>query len=261
MNRIEVKNNFVTTSDFDDSINVVVSESLVSNIQIVFKKSTDLEICFDSDFDTKLNIEYILEENVVANLYELRTGLKTKVQYQYTLNSGSFLYLYRFNNSKVMREVDIVNLTGENASLEFNLRTLSTTKEKYDIYIYHDQKKTRSVLNTIGIALKGSIIFNVTGTVEKGNSGSFLDQNNQIITLTDEKCQINPNLLIEEYDVDATHNATIGKFNADEIFYLMSRGIKEEDAIKLLSKVLIVNNLKDETKKDKIINYIDKYWR
>ena len=261
MNRIEVKNNFVVTSNINDSIAIVANESLVSNIQIIFKNSTDLEIYFDSDIDTKLNIEYILEEDVNVNIYEVRTGLKTKVQYKYTLKKNANLYLYRFNNSNNMREVDIVSLDGENASIEFNLRTLSTNKEKYDIYVYHDHKNTKSILNTIGIALKGSIVFNVTGVVEKGNCGSFLDQNNQIITLTNEKCQINPNLLIEEYDVDASHNATIGKFNADEIFYLMSRGINEADAIKILSKGLIVNNLKDETKKDKIINYIDEYWR
>ena len=261
MNKIEVKNNSIITKLVDDSITVITNELLVFNIKIIFNKPTDLEIYFDSDTDTKLNIEYILDKNIVVNLYEMRTGLKTKVQYQYTLNSDAFLYLYRFNNSQNMREVDIMNLKGENASLEFNLRTLSTNKEKYDIYIYHDQKKTRSVLNSIGIALKGSIIFNVTGVVEKGNSGSFLEQNNQIVTLTSEKCQINPNLLIVEYEVDASHNATIGKFNSEEIFYLMSRGIKEEDAIKLLGKGLILSSLKDETKKDTIINYIDEYWR
>ena len=104
------------------------------------------------------------------------------------------------------------------------------------------------------------IIFNVTGDVPKGNSGSYLDQNNKIVTFDSEKCQINPNLLVEEYDVESNHNATIGAFDEDMIFYLMSRGIKEEDAIRLLSEGLIINNLKENYNKEQIIDIINEYW-
>lgn len=261
MNKIEVRNNSIVNVDIDEAITINEYETAVFNIKIAFNKTTDLEIYFNSDIDTKLNIEYVVLDDAIVNLYEFRHGSKTKVQYCYDLNNNSKIYLYRLNEAQEMREVDIISLVGENANIEFNLRTLSNSAEKYDIYVYHKEKYTTSILNNIGIALKGSVIFNVTGVVEKGYSGSYLDQNNQIVTFVADKCQINPNLLIDEYDVDASHNATIGKFDDREIFYLMSRGINESDAIKLLTQGLITNNLKNESKKDDIINYIKEYWR
>ena len=67
--------------------------------------------------------------------------------------------------------------------------------------------------------------------------------------------------MIDEYDVVAEHNALIGKFSYDDIFYLMSRGISEEDSIRLLSTGLVLSNLINEEIKEEIIKYLDEYWR
>ena len=87
-----------------------------------------------------------------------------------------------------------------------------------------------------------------------------LIHNNQIVTFDSTKCQINPNLLVEEFDVEANHNATIGAFDQDTLFYLMSRGISENDSIKLLSEGLVLNNLKENYSKEKILDFIKEYW-
>ena len=260
MNKIEFKNNSIINKELDERIELIEVDSLVSTFKIVIKESTELEIKFDSDDETKLSFEYEVSKNVNANIYEIRSGAKNKVQYKYNIDEYAKLYLYRLNKADSMRELDLVNLNGVNSAVEFNLRTLSTNNEKYDIYVSHNNRNTSSVLNNIGIALKGGIVFNVTGDVAKGNTGSYLDQNNQIVTFNKEKCQINPNLLVEEFDVEAEHNALIGAFDDDIIFYLMSRGINEDDAIKLLSEGLIVNNLKDNYDKEQILDFINEYW-
>ena len=100
--------------------------------------------------------------------------------------------------------------------------------------------------------------FNVTGTVYNGIVDCELSQNSRIITMNENPCNINPNLLIEENDVIANHAALIGKFNEDEIFYLMSRGITREDATKLLTKGFLQDNT---VFKEDIENIIDMYWR
>ena len=260
MNRIVLKNDSIVLEEIDNKIEIKKPNYLIATFKIIFKESTELEITFDSIEETKLNFEYEVKENINVNLYEIRDGYKTKVQYKYNIKENSKLYLYRLNKSEFMREVDLVNLNGENSSIEFNLRSLSTNQEKYDIYVSHNNRNTSSVLNNIGIALKGGITFNVTGEVLKGNSGSYLDQNNEIVTFNKDKCQINPNLLIEEYDVEANHNATIGTFDEDAIFYLMSRGINEEMSIRLLSEGLVVNNLKESYDKEKITKFMNEYW-
>ena len=260
MNKIEVKNNSVVLREIDDNIEFNVIDNLITTFRIIFKESTDLEIYFDTLVETKLNIEYKVSKDKIVNIKEIRKGIKSKVQYKYDLNMNSRLYLYRLNRSASMREVDIVNLNGENSNIEFNLRTMSSAQEKYDIYVSHNNRNTTSIVDNIGIALKGGITFNVTGEVEKGNSGSFLDQNNQIVTFDTTKCQINPNLLVDEYDVIANHNATIGSFDNETLFYLMSRGINENDAIKLLSQGLVLNKLKENYDKDAIIEFMNEYW-
>jgi Fe-S cluster assembly protein SufD len=43
-----------------------------------------------------------------------------------------------------------------------------------------------------------------------------------------------PNLYIDEYDVIANHAASIGSISKEDLFYLMSRGLEERDAAKLI---------------------------
>ena len=74
------------------------------------------------------------------------------------------------------------------------------------------------------------------------------------------KSQINPNLLVDEFDVVANHNAVIGAFDENMLFYLMSRGINQNDATKLLCEGLILNNLKENYLKDNILELVNEYW-
>ncbi|PIN79414.1 Fe-S cluster assembly protein SufB, partial [Candidatus Woesearchaeota archaeon CG10_big_fil_rev_8_21_14_0_10_34_8] len=54
--------------------------------------------------------------------------------------------------------------------------------------------------------------------------------------ILDEKSISNttPHMEINEDSVDIAHEATTGRISEDKLFYLMSRGISEEDAIKLV---------------------------
>jgi hypothetical protein len=66
-------------------------------------------------------------------------------------------------------------------------------------------------------------------------------------------------LFIDEYDCIANHSAHIGKFSDEEMFYLNSRGINDNDAIKLLITGFLTSNV-DEYVKTKINDAILKYW-
>src|SRR3989344_7967716 len=43
-----------------------------------------------------------------------------------------------------------------------------------------------------------------------------------------------PSLHIENNDVDAAHEARVGKISEESIFYLQSRGLSEEQAVKMI---------------------------
>lgn len=65
-------------------------------------------------------------------------------------------------------------------------------------------------------------------------SDAFLEQRALILDSGGE-AKFRPLLEIEADDVKASHAASVGKINEDEIFYLMSRGISRQEAIELIA--------------------------
>ena len=73
--------------------------------------------------------------------------------------------------------------------------------------------------------------------------------------------QINPNLYIENYDVEASHAAYIGEFKEEALFYMMSRGISMDDAKFLLLKAFLLGSFNfDDTTYDNYMNGVTKYF-
>ncbi len=68
-----------------------------------------------------------------------------------------------------------------------------------------------------------------------------------------------PELEINTDDVTCTHGASIGQIDADQLFYLTSRGVPMEDARRILLRAFLVgvfDNL-SETRQQEFIAYID----
>ncbi len=87
------------------------------------------------------------------------------------------------------------------------------------------------------------VFFDVNGYVYKNSSKCICNQDNKIIYLNENLSSIKPNLFIENYDVSVNHAAYIGAFKRKELFYLMSRGIKEEDCYKLFRKSFVLGKM------------------
>lgn len=263
MNKIRVINEQVLFEESDELIEVTLSDKLdifdIIKLQIKVLKDTDIEIYYENEKESKLDVLINVNDDVNCNLYELKKENDVKIQYKYYLGARSNLQVHKFYNCNIVKELDIIELNGEYANIEYKFHTISTNTQKYDLVVYHNSRCTKSNIINKGVNIEdGSLVFNITGVVYNGIVDCVLNQNNRIITMNDNKCNINPNLLIEENDVEANHAALIGKFNENEIFYLMSRGIKREDAVRLLTKGFLT----DETVfNDDIQNIIDTYWR
>lgn len=263
MNKIKVVDEQVLVEESDELIEVTLSDKLdifdIIKLRINVIGNTDIQIYYENSNDSKLDVLINLKEDVCCNIYELKKENDVKIQYKYYLGARSNLQVHKFYNCNIVKELDIIELNGEYANIYYKFHTISTDCQKYDLVVYHNSRCTKSNIINKGVNIKnGSLFFNVTSVVYNGIIDCDLNQNNRIITMNDRKCNINPNLLIEENDVVANHSALIGKFNEEEIFYLMSRGIKKDDAIRLLTKGF----LNDETVfLEDIQNVIDMYWR
>ena len=263
MNKIEVVNDIVTSTELDNSIvyEFVPKNELfdVNDIKLTVVKDTNLIINYTSTEENKLDVFITIKDNAKLNLYEYRDGAYTKIQYKIYLNENSKMYVDKFYDVDEIKEMSIVNLNGINSTYDHNFKTICSSLEKYDMVVYHNNKNTNSNIINNGINIKeGKLNFNISSFIPKGKIECNANQSSRIVNLTNNKCNINPNLYVDEYDVIANHAAHIGKFNNDELFYLMSRGITLEDATNLLIKGFLLNNTNHQ---EKIEESINKYWR
>ena len=130
-------------------------------------------------------------------------------------------------------------LLEEEASVKLRLASLSKEKENkhYEMTLEHLAPHTYGDMDNYGIVKsKASLIIDGVGRIYKGMSGSDTHQTNKIIVF-DEGCkaQANPYLYIDEYDVKASHGASVGKIDEDHLYYLMSRGLSKQDAMHLVT--------------------------
>ncbi len=267
MNKIIMQDDTIKLKELDAAIQFnfikATNEFDVNSINIKVLKDTYLEIDYEGLVDHKLNIFITVSAKVNFNLFEKRMGSKLKIQYKYDLDEDSNTIINKFYDCAGVKELDIVNLNGINANFDYHFKTISKDKEKYDLMIYHNNINTKSSINNAGVNIKdGKLVFNMTTIVPNNKTGCVVNQVGKIVTLNDLECMINPNLLIEENDIEASHSALIGKFRDEELFYLMSRGIEKESAINLLTKGFLLSELDiNENRIEEIKKIIDKYWR
>ena len=154
---------------------------------------------------------------------------------EFNLDENAHLIINKMYKGKEIHENITINLNGVNSRVDYNFSTKVYSDEKYVININHNNKSTISNVINHGVVMNDShLLFEVNSSIKKGNSKSKLNQESKIIVMSKNNSIIKPNLFIEEYDVDAVHSATIGKFNKDEKFYLLTKGITKEESINLL---------------------------
>lgn len=265
MNKIKIDNDKYY-SNVTKKINVeyIKNEGFFSinelNIKVLKDVKLDLFLKFNSEI--KLNIKIDIDKNINfdLNMYsEVESG---KIQYKYNILENSTCNVLKYNNSNTLKEMIKVELNGIKSSINYNFKTIGTNKETYDYYVHHNYKNTESNIKNNGVCINnGNIIYQVSTFIPKDNIECIANQNNRIINLTDNKCEIKPNLYIDCDDVEASHSALIGKFSDEEMFYLQSRGLDKETALKLLINGFLSSDLNNKVILNKINKNIKKYWR
>ncbi|TCD45610.1 Fe-S cluster assembly protein SufD [Streptococcus sp. X16XC17] len=82
---------------------------------------------------------------------------------------------------------------------------------------------------------RGTLTFNGIGHIVKGAKGADAQQESRVLMLSDKaRSDANPILLIDENEVTAGHAASIGQVDPEDMYYLMSRGIDQSTAERLV---------------------------
>lgn len=92
------------------------------------------------------------------------------------------------------------------------------------------------LINQRGVVLDSSeLIFNGIGQIIHGAHGSEAEQQNRLLMMSPQAWgDANPILLIDENDVNAGHAASVGQVDAQQLYYLLSRGILEHQAKRMV---------------------------
>lgn len=127
--------------------------------------------------------------------------------------------------------------------------------------VNHYGQKTDTKMSVKGV-VDGNAVKTYRGTIDFKNGCSGATGDEQEETLLMSPSAVNksiPMILCDEEDVAGTHGATLGRLSAEELFYMQSRGITEEEAKKMMSKAKIIsvaNCIPDESVKEKIFAFI-----
>ncbi|WP_155287535.1 SufB/SufD family protein [Lacticaseibacillus zhaodongensis] len=88
------------------------------------------------------------------------------------------------------------------------------------------------------------LIMNGIGSIVRGARGSDAQQENRVLMLTpDARAEANPLLLIDENDVTAGHAASVAAVDQDQLYYLSTRGISKDVALRLLVRGFLLGIL------------------
>ena len=89
--------------------------------------------------------------------------------------------------------------------------------------------------------------FNGIGHIIKGAKGADAQQESRVLMLSDQaRSDANPILLIDENDVTAGHAASIGQVDPEDMYYLMSRGLDQHTAERLVVRGFLGSVIVDE---------------
>lgn len=161
-------------------------------------------------------------------------------------------------------EVKII-IKGKQANVQILGIIIGFGKEKITLYSLQDHKKPESVSDLyIKSALFDEAKFYYSGLIkiEKNAQKSNAYQKNQNILLSPSSwAESKPYLEILANDVRCTHGATIGKIDKEQLYYLATRGLNENQATQLILEGFyqdVLNRIPDEQIKKELGEKIKK---
>lgn len=204
--------------------------------------------CVELFVGKNAKLRYSTIENWSKNMYNLNTK-RALVEEGGTIEwvSGSF-------GSHVSYLYPMSILKGKGAKMEFTGITFAGNGQNLDTgaKVVHCAPETSSYMNTRSISKDGGIsTFRSSVVVKKEAENSKSSVSCQSLMLDDvSRSDTVPAMDIRTKNADVGHEAKIGRISDEAVFYLMSRGISEEDA-----RAMIVSGFADDVSKELPLEY------
>ena len=228
MKQIELRDNLkLNLIKEDNELTFVVNKGVETKLTLIDLKDESV-IHFEINDDAVLNLS-ILVTSEIKNL-----KMTANIAHNAVISTYFADFSTQTNNSNVE-----INLNKDGATCLWRLASLSTAKDKKNISvsIYHHAENTYAKVDNYGVAKDESkLVFAGTSHILNGAVKSSTQQNAKIMVFDPKSDAVaKPILKIDENDIEASHSAGVGKISDEQIFYLTSRGVSEEQAKMLIT--------------------------
>lgn len=204
--------------------------------------------CVELFVEEDATIRYSTIENWSKNMYNLNTK-RAKVEKGGKVEwiSGSF-----GSHTSYLYPMSVLN--GEGARSEFTSVTFAGHGQDLDTgcKVVHNAPNTSSYVNTRSISKSGGVsTFRSSVVINPQAKNSKAAVSCQSLMLDDiSRSDTIPAMDVRTQQADVGHEAKIGRISDDAIFYMMSRGISEEDA-----RAMIVTGFANNVGKELPLEY------
>ena len=204
--------------------------------------------CVELFVGKNAKLRYSTIENWSKNMYNLNTK-RARVEENGIMEwvSGSF-------GSHISYLYPMTILKGDNARAEFTGVTFAGVGQNLDTgaKMVHIGKNTSSYINTRSISKSGGIsTYRSAVVIQNQAKNAKSAVSCQSLMLDDQsRSDTVPAIDVRTNQADVGHEAKIGRISDEAVFYLMSRGIPEEEA-----KSLIVSGFADSVSKELPLEY------
>lgn len=188
--------------------------------------------CVELFVKKNASLRFSTIENWSKNMLNLNT------KKCYVEENGKIEWIMGSFGSKISMLYPLSVLNGKNARCEFTNISFAGNGQNLDtgLKIIHNAPNTSTIVNSKSISKDGGICtFRSNVLVKKNAKKSKLSISCESLMLDNiSRSDTIPVDTIETDDIEYAHEATIGKISDQVIFYLMTRGMSEEEAKSLI---------------------------
>ncbi|MUW14533.1 Fe-S cluster assembly protein SufD [Halorubrum sp. CBA1125] len=244
------------------------SRSLFSQTLVVAEESSSVTIleAIESGEGSEAAGSKIDGDRYFSNLVEIVAGENANVQFGSLQNLDDDTYAYSLKRgvtdtyatvdwiesnfgSKLTRSDVETELSGDGSETQIVGTFFGTDDQHYDINarVWHKAEQTTADLVTRGVLddVARSVYEGVQDVGEDAWNTSSYQRENTLMLSDDAEADASPKLIIHNHDTEASHSATVGQVDAEDLFYLESRGIESRTARNMLVEGFFVPVLEE----------------
>ncbi len=186
-------------------------------------RSSSLEVSYiDPLYSLLGKHHYLRKDNPKVRMYQVNLAADADIKWT-TVNFGDSVV-----------EKGRINAVGENiaANVGGAVYIPPESDQLYQAHVFCSKPRAKSFIKMHGVVEDGGRGHFVTiSEIKKKSYATKVREENRFLTMGNgAKTFIDPSLLIEEHDVEASHQATVAQVCEDKLYYLQSRGLTRKEA-------------------------------